>query len=57
MTRLARRSAYMLWSDANAQIAAGNQPMIVICRIRQIIPENIFPCNNNESQGKKNAIR
>lgn len=29
------------------------QPMIVICKIKQIIPERIFPCNNKESQGKK----
>jgi hypothetical protein len=35
---------------------AGSQPIIVICKIKQIIPDMIFPCSSKESQGKKNAI-
>jgi hypothetical protein len=38
-----RLSAYILLTEVIAQIAAGNQPMIVICKIRQTMPDPIFP--------------
>jgi hypothetical protein len=48
-------SAYILFSEVAAQIKAGIQPIIVICKIRQMIPDIILPCNSKESHGKKKA--
>jgi hypothetical protein len=48
-------SEYILFSEVAAQIKAGIQPIIVICKIRQMIPDIILPCNSKESHGKKKA--
>jgi hypothetical protein len=50
-------SALALLSDTTAQIAAGIQPISVICKMRQIIPVRIFPLRKKESQGNKIAIK
>src|SRR5690606_6612758 len=42
--------------EATAHIAAGNQPINVNCKKRQIKPINIFPLKKNDSQGNKTAI-
>lgn len=45
------------WLSAyTAQIVAGNQPITVICRIRQITPAIGRPMVKKVSQGKINAI-
>lgn len=38
-------------------MAAGIQPINVICNIRQIIPVSNFPLSMNDKNGKKIAIR
>lgn len=53
---LVRLSAYMRLSAVTAHIKAGIQPIMVICKIRQMMPLKIFPCKNSDSHGKKNAI-
>jgi len=55
ITLSVRLSAYMLLIEYTAQIKAGNQPIMVICKIKQIMPAKIFPCIMSESQGKKKA--
>jgi hypothetical protein len=40
-----------------AHIAAGIHPITVICKIKQIIPVNIFPRRKNERNGKNIAMR
>ena len=50
-----RRSAREFWSDTTAQRAAGIQPIKVTWRIKQIMPEKIFPRNMNDSHGNKMA--
>ena len=49
-------SALAFCKDTTAQTAAGIQPNIVICKIRQRIPENILPLKRKESHGNKIAI-
>lgn len=51
------RSARLLLSDTTAHMAAGSQPISVICSIRQAMPDNIFPRSRKESQGNRMAIR
>ncbi len=48
-------SALALLSDNAAQIAAGSQPSIVICRIKQIMDVIIFPRTKKETNGSKIA--
>jgi len=50
-----RRSAREFCSDTTAQTAAGIQPIKVTCRIKQIIPEKIFPRNMKDNHGNKMA--
>jgi hypothetical protein len=50
-------SALALLSDTTAQIAAGIQPINVICKIMQIMPVRIFPLRKKESQGNNMAIK
>jgi hypothetical protein len=40
-----------------AHIAAGIHPTTVICKIKQIIPVNIFSRRKNERNGKNIAMR
>ena len=42
-------------TDATAQIAAGNHPIKVICKIKQITPCIIFPLKMNDNQGRSTA--
>jgi hypothetical protein len=42
--------------EITAQIAAGIQPIKVICKIRQMIAVNILPLKKKEAKGKKMAI-
>jgi hypothetical protein len=51
-----RLSALEFCKDSTAQIAAGIQPMRVICKIRQIIQVRIFPLKRKEIHGKNIAI-
>ena len=53
---LVRLSALEFWRDTTAQIAAGSQPIKVICKMRQITAVNILPLNIKESHGSKIAI-
>jgi hypothetical protein len=50
-----RRSAREFWRDTTAQTAAGIQPIKVTWRIKQIIPEKIFPRNMKDNHGNKMA--
>jgi hypothetical protein len=50
-----RLSARSLFKDITAHIAAGNQPIKVICKIRQIIPNAIFPLNIKDRKGRSIA--
>lgn len=43
--------------EITAQIAAGIQPKMVICRMRQIIPVRILPRKMNDKAGNKMAIK
>jgi hypothetical protein len=54
---LVRLSALEFCNEMTAHIAAGTQPIIVICKIKQIIPVNIFPRRKNERNGKNIAMR
>ncbi len=38
-------------------MAAGNQPIKVICKITQSKPLKIFPLKKKDNQGKKTAMR
>lgn len=49
-------SALEFCKDTTAQIAAGIQPIKVICKIKQIMQVKIFPLNRNEIHGKNIAI-
>lgn len=49
-------SALALFKETTAQTAAGIQPKIVICKIKHIIPVNIFPRRKNENQGRRMAM-
>jgi hypothetical protein len=51
-----RLSALAFCSEITAQIAAGIQPSMVICKIRQMIPVNILPLNMKERKGNKIAM-
>jgi hypothetical protein len=42
--------------EATAQSAAGNQPMMVIWRIKHKMPLSIFPLKKKDNQGTKTAI-
>jgi hypothetical protein len=53
---LVRLSALEFCNEITAHIAAGIQPIIVICKIKQIIPVNIFPRRKNDINGKNMAI-
>jgi hypothetical protein len=51
-----RLSALEFCKEITAQIAAGTQPIKVICKIRQMIAVNILPLKKKEANGKKMAI-
>jgi len=53
--RSVRLSALALLSDTTAQMAAGIQPISVICKIRQRMPVRILPLSMKESQGNNMA--
>lgn len=55
--RSVRLSALALLSDTTAQMAAGIQPINVICKIRQRMPVSILPLSMKESQGNNMARR
>lgn len=44
-------------NDATAQIAAGNQAITVICKIKQQIACIIFPLKKKDKHGNKTAIK
>ena len=48
-------SALSLFNDIPAHIAAGSQPINVICKMKHKIAEKIFPLTRNEIQGNKIA--
>jgi hypothetical protein len=54
---LFRLSARAFCNDNTAHIAAGSQPISVICKIKQIIAEKIFPRRIKDMEGKKIAIK
>ena len=41
--------------EATAQIAAGNQPIKVICKIKHNKPRKNFPLKKNDNQGIRTA--
>ncbi len=51
-----RLSALEFCKDRTAQIAAGIQPISVICKIKQMIQVKIFPLKRKEIHGKNIAI-
>jgi hypothetical protein len=51
-----RLSALEFCKEITAQIAAGIQPIKLICKIRQMIAVNILPLKKKEANGKKIAI-
>jgi hypothetical protein len=51
-----RLSALEFCKEITAQIAAGIQPIKVICKIRQMMAVNILPLKKKETNGKKMAI-
>jgi hypothetical protein len=51
-----RLSALAFCKDNTAHIAAGSHPIRVICKIKQIIAEKIFPRRKNDIEGKNIAI-
>jgi hypothetical protein len=53
---LFRFSALASLLDDTAQKAAGNQPMSVICRNKQMIPWMILPLKKKDNQGNKMAM-
>ena len=52
-----RSLALEFCKEITAQIAAGTQPISVICKIRQIIEVNILPLKRKDKNGKKIAIK
>lgn len=50
-----RLSALSLFKDKAAQIAAGSQPINVICNIKQMIPVKIFPRTMKDKKGRSIA--
>jgi hypothetical protein len=50
-----RRSALALFKDKVAQMAAGSQPMTVICKIKQMIPVRILPLTMKDRKGSRIA--
>jgi hypothetical protein len=50
-----RLSALSLFRDKTAQIAAGSQPINVICNIKQMIPVKIFPRTIKDRKGRSIA--
>ena len=55
MSRLLRFSARASLKDMSAQIAAGNQPIKVICSTRQMMPASTFPLSKKDNQGRSIA--
>lgn len=53
---LLRLSALEFCRDTTAQIAAGIQPIKVICKIKQSSAVKILPLKTKEIHGKNNAI-
>lgn len=51
-----RLSALEFCNEITAQIAAGIQPIKVICKIRQRIEVSILPLKKKETNGKNIAI-
>ncbi|MCP2028715.1 hypothetical protein L1276_003886 [Flavobacterium sp. HSC-32F16] len=51
-----RLSALEFCKEITAQIAAGIQPIKVICKIKQIMAVKILPLNKKKRDGKKIAI-
>lgn len=51
-----RLSALEFCSEITAQIAAGIQPIKVICKIKQRIEVSILPLKKKETHGKNMAI-
>lgn len=56
MSLLLRLSALAFCREITAQIAAGIQPIKVICRIRQTSAVKIFPRKKKDTHGKNIAI-
>ncbi len=54
--RCVRLSALLFCISSTAQMAAGNQPISVICSKRHIIPLRILPLRKKESQGSNMAM-
>ncbi|WP_242670893.1 hypothetical protein, partial [Flavobacterium aquidurense] len=54
---LLRLSALEFCSETTAQIAAGIQPIKVICKIRHNSAVRIFPLRTKEIHGKNMAIK
>ena len=52
-----RSLALAFCKEITAQIAAGTQPISVICKIRQIIQVSILPLKRKDKNGKKIAIK
>lgn len=52
---LFRLSALALFSDITAHSAAGNQPISVICKIKQTMAEMILPLKKKERKGTNMA--
>jgi len=57
MSSLFLLSALEFCKEMTAQIAAGIQPIRVICNSKQIIDVSIFPLRKKERNGKKMAIK
>lgn len=53
---LVLRSALAFCREITAQIAAGIQPIKVICNTRHRTPVNILPLKKKDNQGNKMAI-
>jgi len=51
-----RLSALAFCKEITAQMAAGIQPINVICKIKQMIAVNIFPLNRKDKDGISMAI-
>ena len=57
MSSLFLLSALEFCKEMTAQIAAGIQPIRVICNSKQMIDVSIFPLRKKETNGKKMAIK
>lgn len=51
-----RLSALAFCKEMTAQMAAGIQPIKVICKIRQMMAVSIFPLNRKDNDGIRMAI-